>query len=100
MVEVRVLCFWIGRCRGLCSRAGRQDRADMEGRDLAVDHLAAVRAGVAELKALGRDLSNFVGRCDAACAGGPRPDCLVLRDMAKPALGVAASKSERKPDVV
>src|SRR3546814_3069795 len=72
----------------------------MEARDLAVDHLAAVRARVAELKALERDLSNFVGRCDAACAGGPGPDCVVLRDMAKPALGVAASKSERKPDVV
>src|SRR3546814_10885191 len=66
----------------------------MEARDLAVDHLAAVRARVAELKALERDLSNFVGRCDTACVGGPGPDCVALRDMAKPALGVAASRSE------
>lgn len=98
--QCREFGFSIEQVRSLVSLTQHHDRSCMEARDLAVDHLAAVRARVAELKALERDLSNFVGRCDAACAGGPGPDCVVLRDMAKPALGATASKSERKPDVV
>src|SRR3546814_17631376 len=67
--QCREFGFSIEQVRSLVSLTQRHDRSCMEARDLAVDHLAAVRARVAELKALERDLSNFVGRCDAACAG-------------------------------
>ena len=54
----------------------------MHARDLAQEHLGAVRAKLAELKALERSISGFVASCDASCAGGPGPDCVILEDLA------------------
>jgi DNA-binding transcriptional MerR regulator len=53
-------------------------------RDLAQQHLAAVRAKLSELKALERTIAAFVASCDQSCAGGPGPDCVVLQDLATP----------------
>jgi hypothetical protein len=57
----------------------------MDARDIAAEHLTAVRAKMRELKALQRSLITFVKSCDAACAGGPGPECVILDDLAKPA---------------
>src|SRR3546814_7824126 len=49
--QCREFGFSIEQVRSLVSLTQRHDRSCMEARDLAVDHLAAVRARVAELKA-------------------------------------------------
>ena len=55
----------------------------MEARDLAQEHLTAVRAKLRELQALERSIAGFIATCDASCAGGPGPDCAILEDLAK-----------------
>jgi len=55
----------------------------MDARDMAAEHLTAVRAKMRELKALERSLIAFVKSCDTSCAGGPGPDCVILDDLAK-----------------
>ncbi len=55
----------------------------MDARDMAAEHLNAVRAKMRELKALERSLIAFVKSCDASCAGGPGPECVILDDLAK-----------------
>jgi hypothetical protein len=55
----------------------------MHARDLAQEHLAAVRAKLSELQALERSISGFVANCDSSCAGGPGPDCVILDDLSK-----------------
>jgi hypothetical protein len=48
------------------------------------------------LKALERTIAGFVQHCDAACAGGPAPDCVILEDLTKPApLSVARRERPR-----
>ena len=54
-----------------------------DARDLAHTHLLTVRAKLAELKALERSIAGFVTSCDASCAGGPGPDCVILDDLSK-----------------
>ena len=54
-----------------------------DARDLAQEHLVAVRAKLAELKALERSIAAFVMSCDASCAGGAGPDCVILDDLSK-----------------
>jgi len=54
-----------------------------DARDLAQTHLLTVRAKLAELKALERSIAGFVTSCDASCAGGPGPDCVILDDLSK-----------------
>jgi hypothetical protein len=53
----------------------------MHARDLAQEHLATVRAKLTELRALERSIAAFIAKCDATCAGGPGPDCVVLDDL-------------------
>ena len=59
-------------------------RSCTEARDLAQEHLIAVRAKLAELRALERSIVSFVISCDAPCVGGPGPDCVILEDLAEP----------------
>lgn len=74
--------FPIEEIRLLISLAESADRNCNEARDLAQSHLEAVRAKLIELQALERSLANFVTNCNAACAGGPAGDCVILADLA------------------
>jgi DNA-binding transcriptional MerR regulator len=76
--------FPIEQVRTLVSLMADPARSCMEARDLAQDHLDAVRAKLVELKALERSIASFVKTCDASCAGGPGPDCSILEDLAEP----------------
>ena len=58
-------------------------RSCMEARDVARQHLTAVRAKLVALKALERSLVSFVISCDTSCAGGPGPACVILEDLAQ-----------------
>ena len=73
--------FPIEQVRTLVSLMHDPSRSCMEARDLAQDHLNAVRAKLVELKALERSIAAFVQTCDASCAGGPGPDCSILEDL-------------------
>jgi DNA-binding transcriptional MerR regulator len=74
--------FSVEQVRSLVGLVQDRERSCMEARDLAQEHLAAVRARLNELKALERNIVSFIVTCDA-CAGGPGPDCAILDDLAK-----------------
>ena len=76
--------FSIEQVKSLVALAQDRERSCMEARDLAQEHLAAVRAKLNELKALERSIAGFIAACDRSCAGGPGPDCAILDDLAKP----------------
>ncbi len=76
--------FPIEQVRSLVALAEDSGRTCLEARDLAREHLAAVRAKLRELKVLERSLARFVVSCETACAGGPGPDCTILEDLARP----------------
>lgn len=76
--------FSIEQVRVLVTLTQDPNSSCMAARDLAAEHLDAVRAKMRELKALERSLLSFVESCDTSCAGGPGPDCVILSDLGKP----------------
>lgn len=96
--------FPIEQVRSLVTLAQDPDRSCLEARDLAREHLMAVRAKLRELKALERSIAGFVASCETACAGGPGPDCTILEDLAKPsgrakvAGGIRRGNGRRRAD--
>lgn len=76
--------FSIERVRLLASLVQDRDRSCMEARDIAYEHLVAIRAKLKELRALEESMAAFVASCESACAGGPGPDCAILEDLAEP----------------
>lgn len=77
--------FSIEQVRSLVGLTQDRGRSCTEARDLAQQHLAAVRDKLAELKALERSFVALVISCDTACVGGPGPDCVILEELAEPA---------------
>jgi DNA-binding transcriptional MerR regulator len=75
--------FSIDQVRALISLVQDPRSSCMHARDLAQEHLAAVRAKLRELKALEGSIAAFIERCNASCAGGPGPDCVVLEDLSR-----------------
>ena len=83
--------FSIDQVRALVAIVHDPKSSCMDARDMAAEHLNAVRAKMRELKALERSLVAFVKSCDTSCAGGPGPECVILDDLAKP---VAAKRHD------
>lgn len=77
--------FPIEQVRSLVALLNDPARPCRQARDVAQDHLAGVRAKLAELRALERSLAGFVKDCDCACVGGAAADCVVLDDLMQPA---------------
>lgn len=75
--------FSIDKVRSLVALVQDPASSCAHARDLAQEHLIAVRSKLAELKALERSIAAFVASCDASCAGGPGPDCVILDDLSK-----------------
>ena len=75
--------FSIDQVRSLVALVQDPASPCVQARDLAQEHLVAVRAKLAELKALERSIAAFVTNCDASCAGGAGPDCVILDDLSK-----------------
>src|SRR3954447_16204526 len=75
--------FSIDQVRSLVALVQDPASPCVQARDLAQEHLLAVRAKLAELKALERSIAAFVTGCDASCAGGAGPDCVILDDISK-----------------
>jgi hypothetical protein len=70
-------------------------RSCAEARDLAVMHLASVRAKIVELKQLENGIAGLVKSCEASCLGGPGPDCVLLEDLATSARTPASAPNHR-----
>lgn len=77
--RARALGFTIDECRALVALWGDDHRASADVRSLAVDHLARIEAKITDLRAMHDTLSHLVD----ACAGDARPDCPILRALAK-----------------
>jgi len=75
--------FSIEQVRTLVGLLDNRSSSCLDARELAAAHLDAVRAKMRELRALERSLVGFVADCDAQCAGGPGPDCVILGDLGK-----------------
>jgi DNA-binding transcriptional MerR regulator len=75
--------FSIEQVRSLVALVQNPQSSCMHARDLAQEHLTSVRAKLTELKALERGIASFVVNCDASCAGGPGPDCVILEDLSR-----------------
>ncbi len=75
--------FPIEQVRALVGLLDNRSSSCLDARELAAAHLAGVRAKMRELRALERSLAGFVADCDATCAGGPGPDCIILGDLGK-----------------
>lgn len=75
--------FSIEQVRSLVALMQDPSLSCMQARDLAHGHLVAVRSKLADLKALEHSIAAFVASCDASCAGGPGPDCVILDDLSK-----------------
>ncbi|AGK57173.1 MerR family transcriptional regulator [Hyphomicrobium denitrificans 1NES1] len=76
--------FSIEQVRSLVALVQDRERSCMDARNVAQEHLLAVRAKLNELKGLERSIAGFIATCDASCAGGPGPDCAILEDLARP----------------
>jgi DNA-binding transcriptional MerR regulator len=87
--------FSIDQVRSLVALVQDPQSSCMHARDLAEEHLRAVRTKLAELKGLERSIAAFVATCDASCAGGPGPDCVILEDLSLPRS--APFHSKKKP---
>jgi DNA-binding transcriptional MerR regulator len=89
--------FSIDQVRSLVALVQDPASPCVQARDLAQAHLTAVRAKLAELKALERSLAAFVTDCDSSCAGGVGSDCVILDDLSngKRASGSAAGRRSK-----
>ena len=75
--------FSIDQVRSLVALVQDPTSPCVNARDLAQEHLVAVREKLAELKALERSIAAFVAGCDTSCAGGTGPNCVILDDLSK-----------------
>ena len=94
--QCREFGFPIAQVRSLVQLTEDSARSCMEARTVAADHLASVRETLAELGKLERNLTEFIARCDAACSGGPGPDCVILKGMLEPSNGNGSPRLGRR----
>lgn len=94
--QCREFGFPIEQVRSLVALTQDGERSCVEVRAIAHDHLGAVRTKLAELKGLERNLADFIRRCDAVCAGGPGPDCVILKYIAEPMVERQTAKCGKK----
>jgi len=75
--------FSIAQVRALVALTQDPQRDCREARELGQTQLDAVRTKLTELRALERELVEFVRQCDTNCAGGPGPACVPLTRLAR-----------------
>lgn len=73
--------FSIEQVKLLAGLSISPDRDCTEVRDIAGSHLADVRAKLADLHELERNLEAFVAQCEQACCGGPGRNCVVFEEL-------------------
>jgi DNA-binding transcriptional MerR regulator len=91
--------FSIEQVRSLVALVQDPASPCVQARDLAQEHLVAVRAKLAELKALERSIAAFVTNCDASCAGGAGSDCVILDDLSKGSTATPGASAGRRTKI-
>lgn len=91
--QCRDFGFPIEQVRALVNLVEDGDRSCVEVRDMAQEHLDAVRAKLEELRLLEASLAAFVEGCDAACSGGATRDCIIIEDLSE----AGARSAQDKP---
>ena len=77
--RARALGFSIEDCRTLLALYEDDDRASADVKAVATEHLHQIEDKIAQLQAM-RDTLNELVHC---CAGDNRPDCPILKDLAR-----------------
>jgi Cu(I)-responsive transcriptional regulator len=77
--RARALGFSIEDCRALLQLYENEARASAEVKEIASGHLADIDRKIADLREMRETLSDLV----ASCAGDDRPDCPILRSLAR-----------------
>jgi Cu(I)-responsive transcriptional regulator len=77
--RARALGFSIEDCRRLLALYEDKDRASADVKRLAEEHLAQIEEKIAQLREMQATLRDLVHEC----AGDTRPDCPILRDLAR-----------------
>lgn len=83
--------FPIDQVRNLVSLFENGDRACIEVRDLAQEHLTTVRAKIAEFRQLETSLATFVESCNAACCSGMASDCTIIESLSSRANPISSN---------
>ena len=91
--------FSIDQVRSLVALVQDPASSCVHARDLAQEHLVAVRKKLAELKALERSIAGFVSGCEASCAGGAGPDCVIFDDLSKGRIEAPSTSAGRRPKI-
>lgn len=94
--QCREFGFSIEQVRALVALMQDRSRDCVEARDVAKEHLDAVRVKVAELRSLESALASFVKSCEAQCCGGPGADCIILQDLAEPKAAQSGARKRRQ----
>ncbi|NCQ25690.1 MAG: Cu(I)-responsive transcriptional regulator [Rhodobacteraceae bacterium CG17_big_fil_post_rev_8_21_14_2_50_63_15] len=79
MGRARTLGFSIEDCRTLLALYEDQHRASADVKRLAEEHLTQIDTKIAQLQSMQATLRHLVEEC----SGDTRPDCPILRDLAK-----------------
>ncbi len=79
LARARSLGFGIDACRDLLTLYTDQDRASADVKAIAQEHLSEVDSKIAALQSMRDTLGELVD----ACAGDSRPDCPILKDLAR-----------------
>ncbi|MEO0567732.1 MAG: Cu(I)-responsive transcriptional regulator [Pseudomonadota bacterium] len=77
--RARTLGFSIEDCRTLLALYEDNSRASADVRAVAKDHLERINEKIAEFEEMQATLQHLV----QSCAGDDRPDCPILRDLAR-----------------
>lgn len=80
IARARGLGFSIEECRHLLDLYRDKARSSAAVRETANQHIAAIRAKMAELRAMESTLSHLIDQC----AGDGRPDCPILDGLSGP----------------
>lgn len=85
--------FPIEQVRELVALFEDGDRACIEVRDMAQNHLDAVRVKLEEMRQLEANLVEFVASCDETCCTGPTRNCAIIVDLSaiEPTIKASAS---------
>ena len=79
IARARGLGFSVEECRHLLSLYRDEGRASADVREAATDHIAAIRRKIEELRSMEYTLSHLIEQC----AGDARPDCPILKELAR-----------------
>jgi DNA-binding transcriptional MerR regulator len=76
--------FPLEKVRELVDLIEHPERDCNAAKQLAEEHLIALRKKLVELQALEQSLSQFAESCSSLCAGGPARECVILEDIGSP----------------